>query len=145
MAREHEVEQGDSWLGGSIKMLPSPSGEVLSHLDAFDPITGERLWSHDTKHPLLSALVSTAGGLVFAGDPEGNFFALNGQTGDKLWSFQTGSGHRGGAISYAVDGKQYIATPSGWGSSMANMVAQFFPELQGARQGATVFAFTLPD
>lgn len=145
MAREHEVEQGDSWLGGSIKMLPSPSGEVLSHLDAFDPITGERLWSHDTKHPLLSALVSTAGGLVFAGDPEGNFFALNGQTGDKLWSFQTGSGHRGGAISYAVDGKQYIATPSGWGSSMANMVAQFFPELQGARQGATVFAFSLPD
>lgn len=145
MAREHEVEQGDSWLGGSIKMLPSPSGEVLSHLDAFDPITGERLWSHDTKHPLLSALVSTAGGLVFAGDPEGNFFALNGQTGDELWGFQTGSGHRGGPISYAVDGKQYIATPSGWGSSMANMVAQFFPELQGARQGATVFAFTLPD
>ena len=93
----------------------------------------------------LSALVSTAGGLVFAGDPEGNFFALNGQTGDELWGFQTGSGHRGGPISYAVDGKQYIATPSGWGSSMANMVAQFFPELQGARQGATVFAFTLPD
>ena len=44
-------------------------------------------------------------------------------------------------MSYAVDGKQYIATPSGWESRLA----QFFPELLGARQGATVFAFTLPD
>ena len=85
--------------------------------------------------------MSTGGGLVFTGDPEGNFFALNGRTGEELWSFQTGSGHRGGPMSYAVDGKQYIATPSGWGSRLA----QFFPELLGARQGATVFAFMLPD
>ena len=91
---------------------------MLSHLDAFDPLTGERVWRHDTKHPLLAALLSTAGGLVFTGDPEGNFFALDGRSGEKLWSFPTGSGHRGGPISYAVDGRQYIATPSGWGSSL---------------------------
>ena len=144
-AREQEVEQGELWLGGSIKMLPSPSGEVLSHLDAFDPLSGERVWRHDTKHPLLAALLSTAGGLVVAGDPEGNFFALDDRSGEKLWSFQTGSGHRGGPISYAVDGKQYIATPSGWGSTLGARLALFFPELEGARQGATVFAFTLPD
>ena len=145
IAREQQVEQGESWLGGSIKMLPSPSGEVLSHLDAFDPLSGERVWRHDTKHPLLAALLSTAGGLVFAGDPEGNFFALDDRMGEKLWSFPTGSGHRGGPISYAVDGKQYIATPSGWGSTLGARLALFFPELEGAWQGATVFAFTLPD
>ena len=131
--------------GGAIKMLPSPSGEVLSHLDAFDPITGERVWRRDTKHPLLAALLSTGGGLVFTGDPEGHFFALNSRTGEELWSFQTGSGHRGGPIAYAVDGRQYIATPSGWGSTLGARLAQFFPELLGARQGATVFAFALPD
>ena len=144
-AREEEVEQGDRWLGGSSKMLPLPSGEVLSHLDAFDPLTGDRVWRHDTKHPLLAALLSTAGGLVFTGDPEGNFYALDDRTGEKLWSFPTGSGHRGGPISYSVDGKQYIATPSGWGSSAGAMLALFYPELEGARQGATVFAFTLPE
>ena len=144
-AREEEVEQGDRWLGGTSKMLPLPSGEVLSHLDAFDPLTGDRVWRHDTKHPLLAALLSTAGGLVFTGDPEGNFYALDDRTGEKLWSFPTGSGHRGGPISYSVDGKQYIATPSGWGSSAGAMLALFYPELRGARQGSTVFAFTLPD
>ena len=145
MAREQEVDQGESWIGGSIKMLPGPSGDVSSHLDAFHPVSGERVWRHETKHPLLGALVSTGGGLVFAGDPEGNFFALNDRTGEKLWSFQTGSGHRGGPISYAVGGKQYVATPSGWGSTLATRLGEFFPELAGGRQGATVFAFTLPD
>ena len=101
MAREQEVDQGESWIGGSIKMLPGPPGDVSSHLDAFHPVSGERVWRHETKHPLLGALVSTGGGLVFAGDPEGNFFALNDRTGEKLWSFQTGSGQRGGPISYA--------------------------------------------
>ena len=145
IAREQEVEQGEGWLGGAIKLLPSPSGEVLSHLDAFDPLTGERVWRRDTKHPLLAALLSTGGGLVFTGDPEGHFYALNSRTGEELWSFQTGSGHRGGPISYAVDGRQYIATPSGWGSTLGARLGQFFPELLGARQGATVFAFALPD
>ena len=41
--------------------------------------------------------------------------------------FQTGSGHRGGPISYAVNGRQYIATPSGWGSFTAGRLAEFFP------------------
>ena len=82
---------------------------------------------------------------MFTGDPEGNFYALDDRTGEKLWSFPTGSGHRGGPISYSVDGKQYIATPSGWGSSAGAMLALFYPELEGARQGSTVFAFTLPD
>lgn len=145
IAREEQVEQGDRWLGGSSKLLPLPSGDVLSHLDAFDPLSGERVWRRDTKHPLLAALLSTAGGLVFTGDPEGNFFALDDRTGETLWSFPTGSGHRGGPISYSVDGKQYIATPSGWGSSLGAMLGLFFPELQGGRQGATVFAFMLPD
>ncbi len=145
IAREQVVDQGESWLGGSIKMLPAPSGEVLSHLDAFDPLTGDLVWRHDTKHPILAALLSTGGGLVFAGDPEGHFYALDNRTGDKLWTFPTGSGHRGGPISYAVDGKQFIATPSGWGSTLGTRLGQFFPELQGGRQGATVFAFALPD
>jgi alcohol dehydrogenase (cytochrome c) len=128
-----------------MKLLPAPSGKVTSHLDAFDPITGRRVWRIDTPHPLLAALLSTGGELLFAGDPEGNFLALNARTGERLWKFQTGSGHRGGPISYAVNGKQYIATPSGWGSFTAGRLAEFFPELEGARQGATVYAFALPE
>lgn len=144
-ARRQEMTPGRPWLGGSMKLLPGPSGKVTSHLDAFEPISGRRVWRIDTPHPLLAALLSTGGELLFAGDPEGNFLALNARTGERLWKFQTGSGHRGGPISYAVNGKQYIATPSGWGSFTAGRLAEFFPELEGARQGATIYAFALPE
>jgi len=144
-ARAQERVPGRAWLGGTSRIVPPPSGKVTSHLDAFEPLTGRRVWRYDTKHPLAAALVSTGGDLVFAGDPEGNFFALNAATGQKLWNFPTGSGHRGGPISYAVNGKQYVATPSGWGSSFAGQLAGLFPELEAVQRGATVFAFTLPD
>jgi len=136
---------GKPWLGGTMKLVPPPSGKVTSHLDAYEPLTGRRVWRRDTKYPLLAALLSTGGNLLFFGDPEGNFSAANARTGDTIWTFQTGSGHRGGPIAYSVNGKQYIATPSGWGSTMGSRLGEFFPELVGNRRGATIFAFKLPD
>jgi alcohol dehydrogenase (cytochrome c) len=86
-------------------MVPPPSGKVGSHIDAFEPVTGKRVWRVDTKHPIQAAMLSTTENLLFTGDPEGNFFALNARTGERLWSFGTGSGHRGGPISHSVGGR----------------------------------------
>jgi alcohol dehydrogenase (cytochrome c) len=146
-AHKQEMVIGKSWLAGDVKhRLPGDSdNKLLSHIDAYEPISGRRVWRVETKHPILGALLSTGGDLVFAGDPEGRFWAYDAKTGQKLWSFQTGSGHNGGPISYAVNGRQYIATPSGFGSYVAGTLALFFPELQGSRQGSTIYAFTLPD
>jgi alcohol dehydrogenase (cytochrome c) len=144
-AREQKTVQARGNVGGTIRLLPPPSGKVGSHLDAFDPLTGRRVWRYEPKYPLLAGLTSTAGDLVFTGDPEGNFFALDAKTGKELWSFQTGSGHRGGSISYGVNGKQYVATSSGWGSTLAGRLGEFFPELISAPGGSSVFAFSLPD
>jgi alcohol dehydrogenase (cytochrome c) len=145
-ARAVEVVPGRGGMGsgGGNKMVPPPSGKITSHLDAFEPLTGKRIWRYEARYPLSAALLSTGGDLVFTGDPEGNFFALHARTGKVLWSFATGSGHRGGSMTYAVNGKQYIATPSGWGSPLAGRIALLFPELQTFR-GSTLFAFTLPD
>jgi alcohol dehydrogenase (cytochrome c) len=143
-SRDQEMVAGRGWMAGSDKLLPPPSGQILSHLDAFEPISGTRVWRHQTKFPGMAALMSTAGDLVFTGDPEGNFYALDARTGQQLWSFPTGSGHRGGAVTYAVNGTQYVATPSGWGSSVGIGTANLFPELQSWQPGATVFAFKLP-
>ena len=75
------------------------------------------------------------------GDPEGNFFALD-RTRRGAVELPDRLRPRGGPISYSVDGKQYIATPSGpWGSSLGSMLGeplQLTSELQGARQGATM-------
>ena len=68
-------------------------------------------------------MLATAGDLVFTGDPEGNFFALDARTGNKLWSFQTGAGHRGGSISYSVGGRQYIAVTTGFQQTLVGGAA----------------------
>jgi alcohol dehydrogenase (cytochrome c) len=57
--------------------------------------------------------MATAGGLVFAGSNEGNFFALDAKTGKPLWQFQTGGPVRSGPISFVIDGKQHVAVTGG--------------------------------
>jgi alcohol dehydrogenase (cytochrome c) len=57
-------------------------------------------------------VLSTASGLVFAGS-SGNFMAFDARTGKNLWHFQTGSALYAGAITYMVDGRQYVLLPSG--------------------------------
>jgi alcohol dehydrogenase (cytochrome c) len=92
-------------------------------------------------------MLTTAGDLVFTGDPEGNFFALDARTGERLWNFQTGAGHRGSAISYSVNGRQYIATPTGWQQSVTGaMLSSLFPGVgETWRVGSTLVAFALPE
>jgi alcohol dehydrogenase (cytochrome c) len=58
-------------------------------------------------------VLSTAGGLVFSGTDEGNFFALDAETGKPLWNIQLGHSARSNPISYEVDGKQYIFETAG--------------------------------
>ena len=57
--------------------------------------------------------MTTAGGLVFSGEANGNFDAYDAKSGDRLWQFQTGAGANAPAITYSVDGQQYVAVASG--------------------------------
>jgi alcohol dehydrogenase (cytochrome c) len=63
--------------------------------------------------PPWAGVLSTAGGLVFGGSNEGSFFALDDRIGAPLWHFQTGGWINGNPVSYAHQGKQYVAVPSG--------------------------------
>jgi alcohol dehydrogenase (cytochrome c) len=90
-------------------------------------------------------VLATAGNSVLSGDPEGFFFALDAKTGKKLWQFPTGSGHRGSSITYKIGNRQYVATPSGWGSAVAGLVAQVWPEAERFRGGSTMWVFALPE
>jgi len=57
--------------------------------------------------------LSTAGSVVFAGDSDGNFIALNARTGRDLWHVQLGAAIYSAAITFEVDGKQYVTIPAG--------------------------------
>jgi alcohol dehydrogenase (cytochrome c) len=85
-------------------------------------------------------LLTTAGDLVSAGEPNGNFNAFHGRTGELLWQFNTGSGIHSDPVTYSVDGKQYVAVPTGWGG----WVEGYASEMYGAPRGNALVVFALP-
>ena len=127
---------------GKLQKLP---GHVPGRLDARDPITGDRKWTYEMDIPSFGSVLTTGGGLVFNGDPLGIVRAFDADDGKVLWSFNTGSGLRSGLVSYAVDGKQYILVPSGWGSYAAILLPPLFSELENVPGASTLIAFTLAD
>lgn len=145
IVRDQEVPEGGSFTGGNWIMKPPPDGKQEGYLAAFDPLTGERKWTVPATTWIMASVLATAGDLVFTGDPEGNFFAVDAKTGERLWSFQTGAGHRGSSISYAIGGRQYIATPIGWGSTIGTMHKGIWPDAPIARPGSALVVFALPE
>jgi alcohol dehydrogenase (cytochrome c) len=133
-----------AWFGADIVAAHPDGEEAHGRLDARDPVTGERTWSVRYKYPPIASVLSTAGGLVFHGDIEGNAMAYDADSGERLWSFNTGSGIRGGTISYSAGGDQYILVPSGLGSLVMGLYPALWPEVADFPAGAALIAFKLP-
>ena len=143
---QQEPHEGRSFIGGTWKFTNPPDGPAHSHLDAYDPVTGKRQWSYPYKYMLLASLLATAGDLVFTGDPEGFFFALDARTGTKLWSFQTGSGPS--RIGRHLQGER---TPVRRDADRAGdrsprgAFPDLWPETATFRGGSTLMVFALPE
>jgi len=81
---------------------------------ALDAATGKLKWEFKLLSPPWTGLLATAGGLVFGGTEEGNFFALDAEEGKPLWDLQLGGAVKANPIAFAIDGKQYIAIAAGY-------------------------------
>lgn len=130
------------------RTIPSPDQtEVAGMVKGFNVSTGDLLWEYKQPAPWLGGLVATGGGLLFGGDINRRFRALDQETGDVLWETILNSRITGGAISYGVDGRQYIAVASGGGTSSSYETFSLTPdtELEAPTGGNTVFVFALPD
>jgi alcohol dehydrogenase (cytochrome c) len=145
--RRQEVEEGRELFGGDIGFSPPRDKPAYGHIDAYDPLSGAKRWSHRMKYVNLSSLLATGGDLIFAGDVEGQAFALDARTGERLWSFNTGGGISGSAISYSVNGRQYIAIPTGMGSLIRGAVPVVWPESAPhlPQPTSTLLVFALPE
>ena len=109
---DQPFQPGVQWESGAT--LRPRDQKNFGALRAIDPVTGDRKW--EFRYPTVSSsgVLSTASGLVFAADGDGNVLALDSRTGKHLWHYQTGSGIRSTAgTTYMVDGKQYLLVPSG--------------------------------
>ncbi len=102
---------GKLWLGGAFKTIPGE--DQWGRIVAVNMDTGKVAWGVKTEQPLIGGLLATAGNLVFNGEGNGWFKAFDATSGKELWRFQCGAGVNAPAVSYMVDGKQYIAVAAG--------------------------------
>ena len=108
---EVEYVPGREFLGGGEQA--ENGDKAKGAIRAIDALTGEIKWSFDLHSPPWAGVMSTAGGLLFAGTNEGNFLALDAKTGKSLWDFQTGAAIRANPVGYGLDGDQFISIASG--------------------------------
>ncbi len=120
---------------------PGHLGELLS----MSMRTGEVLWRQRFKTPINSAALTTAGGLAFAGSWDRYIYAFDITDGEILWSQRLPTSIQGFPISYAVDGRQYLAVPVGTGGgSWGGMIpADLMPEERRPVGGNGLFVFAL--
>ena len=118
----------------------APGTEQLGSIHAISVETGETAWLFEQRAATQS-LVTTGGGLIFGGDANGRFRAFDQETGDILWEINLGSPVTGYPVSFAVDGRQYVAVATGTG---AGINLRMTPELRPSR-GNNLFVFALPE
>jgi outer membrane protein assembly factor BamB len=124
----------------------APGYDYVGEFVAFDPVSGERAWVYrpPSGAPMTASALSTAGGLVFGGTADRQFFALNSETGELLWQTRLNGDVSGAPVSYAIDGKQYIAVASGGRAAptttLGRLVGVDVPQGSGV-----IWVFALPD
>src|SRR5205085_11173561 len=109
--QEPKLTPGQLSMGGVVRV---DREKGYGALRAIDPATGERRWEFPYPTPSMAGVLSTASGVVFAGDNEGNFMAFDARSGKNLWRYSTGTGIWGAAaMTHMLDGRQHVVIASG--------------------------------
>lgn len=135
-------KKGAAYLGAGFTIKPIFEDHIGS-LKAIDPMTGKVKWNYKNKSPLWGGILTTAGGLVFMGTPEGKLLAFDDETGEILYSFQVGSGIIGSPVTWEQNGEQYISIVSGWGGAVPLWGGEVAKQIKDINQGGTVHVFKL--
>jgi alcohol dehydrogenase (cytochrome c) len=125
--------------------MPGTDGK-MGKFAAFDVRTMREVWAHEQRASLTSAALSTGGDLAFMGDLDRHFRALDVRTGRVLWDTRLGTSVQGFPISFAANGKQYIAVTTGLGGgSPRNVPRLLSPEIRHPTTGNALYVFELPE
>jgi len=122
---------GKMYFGGTVQLADTSQG----WLTAIDSSSGKVRWRYRSPRPMVAAVTTTSGNVVFSGETTGDFIVLDAVSGDVLYRFNTGGPIGGGIVTYEIDGKQYVGVMSGKPSGF------WVDKNAGA---PTVFLFALP-
>ncbi len=136
-------KKGGAFLGAGFTIKPI-FDDYIGALRAVDPKSGKIVWEIKNNAPLWGGVMSTAGGLVFYGTPEGFLKAVDARTGKELWKFQTGSGVVAPPVTWQDGGEQYVAVVSGWGGAVPLWGGEVAKKVNFLEQGGSVWVFKLP-
>jgi len=139
LAPPKPIAVGGNSTGVEARQPAIPPGEALGYFEAINPLTGEKKWQVPlTDLPSSAGMLATGGGLLFTGKLTGEFLALDKDTGQTLWQFQTGSSVNSTAITYTHKGRQYVTIASGIGGVLATRYAA-----QKMPSGGSLWTFAL--
>jgi alcohol dehydrogenase (cytochrome c) len=120
-----------------------PGKDKVGRIDAINVSTGRTVWSWETRVANYSPLLATASGLLFNGSLDRYLRALDADNGQVLWQTRLPSQTVGGAITYSVNGKQYVAIAAG-GGGVAGTQVSMTPEAEMTPGNNAIYIFALP-
>jgi alcohol dehydrogenase (cytochrome c) len=141
--RAVDLEPGGGGYGADVATYPMPGKEdAVGKLIAVDVVNMKPVWEVEQAALFLSGALTTDGGLLFIGDLDRRFKALDTQTGETLWSTRLPAPAHGYPITYATNGQQFVAIQTGIGVFRA-LTAVLFPEIYQPADGQGLFVFSI--
>jgi alcohol dehydrogenase (cytochrome c) len=142
------LDPGEAYTGGGRAVyarIPVPKSDGnFGRVDAINLTDRSQAWSYREHTSASSAVMPTAGGVVFTGSLDRMFRALDDTTGKVLWEIRANNALNAPPISFTAGGKQYIAVAVGNGSSQLRSLNTLTPEVKNPDGGSMLWVFTLP-
>ena len=142
-----EGERGSLTTGVRWTVRPRPESDGnYGRIEALNLVTGETAWIARQRAPLTSGVLATGGGLMFAGSLDRRMAAFDASTGEQLWDVRLNEVPSAPPITFAVDGRQYLAVVVGSGGYQSTSYGRLVPEIRNPTdRAAALWVFALPE